>query len=260
MINLSEAWVGYDGTGRLWDEVMRTMLMESSHIIALRGAGSHNGISVADAAMIVERELIPRIDKYLQDGGVSIIFDGDDDDPEYPDIGHIAGRLRDYFDGKVDFYAVQKLSWYRYSKDLPAMRPLHSWSGNPYRTVLFPDDIFAGEHDHFSQNRTLTRSHKYEQWYVGACGEIATRQLFDYSVGVKRGHGHKAILFKAPVSAEQEKVILQRLEESTDPERTKRLLNSLERRREYPYGTLFTPEGGFIWDERLSNIRIEVIG
>lgn len=255
-----EAWVGYDSTGQLWDEVMRTMLTESSSIIALRGAGSYNGISVADANGILERELIPRVDRYRRDGDISIIFDGDDDDPEYPDIGHIAGRLRDHFDGKVNFYAVQKLGWYRYSEGLPAMRPLHSAKGNPYRTILFPDDIFRGDHDHFSQNRKLTRSYKYEQWYVGACGEIASRQLIHYSAEANDLQHCKALVFKAPVSVEQGRKIQQRLEVATDPAVVERLQASLARRQANPYGVLFTPEGDFIRHEAISNLKIKVIG
>ncbi|MES3004796.1 MAG: hypothetical protein V4690_01635 [Patescibacteria group bacterium] len=257
---MKEPLVVLDKTGSAWQEIMSEMLAKSAHIIAFRGAGSYNGISIADAKRIVEQELIPRIDMYTLDGPVSIIFDGDDDDPEYPDIGHIVGRLRDHYEHRVDFYAVQMLSWYRYAGELPAMRPLHSAGGNEYKTVLFPDKIFAGEHDHFSQNALLTRSSKYEQWYIGACGAIATQQLFEYSLSVEGSQGlHKVLLFKAPVSIEQERKILRRIEESKDAERTERLLLTLVRRQENPYGLLYNPNGDFIWRPDFSNLSFKII-
>ena len=193
--------VTLDETGRAWEVIMTDMLATCEHIIALRGAGSFTGISVADANDLLDRELIPRAESYLADGNASFIFDGDNDDPDYPDIGHIMGRLRDHFSGRADFYAVQMLGWYKYRDELPAMRPLHSARGNEYRTLLFPDKMFVGDHDHFSQHARLARSPEYEQWYVGACGQIASKQLADFSLKVEDfGGKHRALIFKAPVS------------------------------------------------------------
>src|SRR4051812_41408769 len=115
MTTLTKAAAILDKSGQAWERLMSEMLAKSSHIIALHGAGSFNGISISDANKIVEDALTPRIESYLREGFVSVIFDGDNDDPSYPDIGYIMGSLRDYFDdGRVDFYAVQMLGWYKY--------------------------------------------------------------------------------------------------------------------------------------------------
>jgi hypothetical protein len=123
-----------DETGEVWNGIMAQMLANSSRIVALRGAGSFNGISITDAQIILEDYLFPRMERLLRDGKVSVIYDGDDDDREYPDIGYIMGRLAERFSGEADFYAVQKLGWYRYQDDLPALKPLHSAGGVEYRT------------------------------------------------------------------------------------------------------------------------------
>ncbi|MDO8571268.1 MAG: hypothetical protein Q7R79_01145, partial [bacterium] len=58
-----------DETGQYWESQMNTMLEKSTHIIALRGAGSFNGISIADANRILNTELIPRVQKQLDSKG-----------------------------------------------------------------------------------------------------------------------------------------------------------------------------------------------
>lgn len=251
-----------DEFGHAWEALVDTMLSRSEHIIALRGAGSFNCISTSDADKIIEGQLIPRIESLQDAGRVSIIFDGDNDDPNYPDIGHIMGRLCDNFgeNEEVDFYAVQKLGWYKYRKDLPTMRPLHSARGREYQTFLFPDGKFTGEHDHFSQHVRLAQSSKYEQWYIGACGQIASEQLADYNTKVAGvGGEHKVVVFRARISVEQEQKILRKLNENTDPDHRQRLLAAIERRSENPYGLLCTPEGEFVWKPEFSNLNIEVV-
>ena len=256
----------FDSTGEIWERMVDEMLAGSSHIIALRGAGSFNGISVADADRIMFGELEWRINAYGCDGRGSVIYDGDNDDPKYPDIGHIMGRLRDRFLDWVDWYAVQKESWYRYRyNDTPAgiepeLKPLHSANGNEYRTVIFSDDTFEGDHDHFSQHPRLCRAARYEQWYVGACGLIASKQLADYSAKVAGVPGeHKAIIFRAPVSIEQEQKIRRKLAEESDPAKVQRLMEALERRAANPYGLLCTPDGEFISKPEYANLTIEVV-
>ena len=255
-----ETLVTLDETGLAWEKIMSDMLANSDHIIALRGAGSFNGISVADANNLLENHLIPRIETYLRDGRVSVIFDGDNDDPDYPDIGHIMGRLRDHCGDRADFYAVQKLGWYKYRKELPATRPLHSANGGEYRTVLFPDMTFAGEHDHFSQHARLAQSPKYEQWYIGACGLIASKQLADYSAKVEGVDGdHRATVFRAKISVEQSQKIHRKLREATDLDQKLRLQDSIVSRSDNPYGLLCTRSGEFISRPEYANLQIEVI-
>lgn len=250
----------FDDSGAQWEEIVDGIIAESRHVVVLHGAGSYNGISIADANRLVNDELIPRIEAYLRDGGVSVIYDGDDDDPNYPDIGHIMGRLRDHFAESVDWYAVQMQSWYKYGNELPALRPLHSTNGGQYNTVVFPDNKFLGNHDHFSQHSRLVCAPSYEQWYIGACGQIASGQLADYSIKVIGAPGtHKAVVFRAPVSEEQGQSIRQKLEEGGDPARTKRLQDAQTRRTENSYGMLCTPSGDFIFKSEYHRIQIEVV-
>lgn len=250
--------IDYNGTA--WEQVVSTILSTSEHIIALRGAGSFNGISIADANSLLDNILSPRIESFLKEGGVTIIFDGDNDDPDFPDIGHIAGRLRDRFDKRVNFYAVQMLSWYKYRDKLPASKPLHSACGNEYQTILFPENTFTGDHNHFSQHTRLAHSLKYEQWYVGACGLIASKQLSDFSNKVKKIKGpHKVAIFKASVSIEQGHKIQEKISKGTDAEKISRLHDSIIRREKNPYGLLCTPTGEFIHNPEFSNLQIEVI-
>lgn len=255
-----------DSTGEIWEGMMDEMLAGSRHIIVLHGAGSFNGISIADANRIVFGELVPRLNAYRKDGRVSVIYDGDNDDPQYPDIGNIMGRLRNTLLGWVDWYAVQMYGWYRYREnDTPAgiepeLKPLHSASGNEYRTVIFPDKTFEGDHDHFSQHPRLCCAPSYEQWYVGACGLIASKQLADYSTKVADAPGeHKAVIFRAPVSVEQEKKIQRKLAEEADPVKIQRLKESLECRAANPYGLLCTPYGEFVRKPEYTNLTIEVV-
>lgn len=252
--------VTLDETGKVWGDIVTSLLSTSTHIIALRGAGSFNGISVTEANRILKEILFPRIERYLEDGVVSFIFDGDNDDPKYPDIGHIAGRIRDHYSDRVEFYAVQSLSWYRYREELPNIRPLHSANKNEYETVLFPEKTFEGEHSHFSQHTRLTKSDKYEQWYIGACGKIASSQLADFSEKSNGSPGpHKVLVVKSPVSIEQEKKIQLRIDQDPDSERGQRLKASLVQRAENPFGLLHTADGEFISSPDFSKLKIEAI-
>jgi hypothetical protein len=258
-MNQTGVFTALDVSGEIWNSLMSAMLDKSRHIIALRGAGSYNGISIGDSNRLLANHLIPRLQNYLNDGHVSVIYDGDDDVPAFPDIGHIMGRLRDYFGSSADWYAVQKQGWYRYAQTLPTIRPLHSAQGNEYCTVIFPDGAFPGEHDHFSQNMRLAASTHYEQWYVGACGQIAEKQLADYSTkaGLSKGT-HRALIFKAPVSIEQEQELHRKLATGGDPASVKRWNDALDRRAKNPYGLICTPEGEFISLPAYSNLTIEV--
>ncbi|MBI2030787.1 hypothetical protein HYT05_04150 [Candidatus Kaiserbacteria bacterium] len=260
MTTTTEGFVALDTTGEKWENVVDGLLSLDFRIIALRGAGSFNGISKANANRIVAQHLVPRLEKSVRTGHTAVIFDGDNDDLAYPDIGYIMGRLRDQFCDWAAFYAVQMLPWYKYRDELPAMRPLHTASYNEYRTYLFPEKTFVGDHDHFSQHARLVRTPRYEQWYIGACGLIASKQLADYSAKVSGAEGeHRAVIFRASVSVEQEQKILRKLQEETDPERSARLRESLARRAENPFGLLCTPEGEFISKPEYANLRIEVI-
>lgn len=250
-----------DETGAVWETVMNILLMHDDfYIIALRGAGSFNGISISDANRLLDEKLFPHIESYLRDKNVALMFDGDNDDLQYPDIGYIAGRIQDHFGKRVRFYAVQMLGWYHYRHELPDMRPLHTAKGYEYRTLLFPDKKFEGEHSHFTQNARLVKSCMYEQWYVGACGRIAHTQLADYNAKAEGSKGeHIAYIFPLPVSVEQEKKIRYKLATSTDEDQRSRLAASLEQRMQNPYGLLCDMQGNVINLEQYQNLQIQVI-
>jgi hypothetical protein len=271
-----------DTDGSYWEKQIDLMLAGESVVIALRGAGSFNGIAVDDASSLAAWINIEIASMIARNQNVTIIFDGDNDDPEYPDIGNIAARIRDHFGNGICFYAVQTLGWYKYRSELPRMRPLHTACGNKYHTVLFPDNVFPGAHDHFSQNARLARSSKYQQWYVGACGEIALKQLADYSEKAGDSPGpHRAVIFRAQVSKAQEDKVRRKIDENIRTiaslaaqvsmgvdaaikrsfeleQQTQRLSGALVRRAEHPYGLLCDKDGTFINKPYYRNLELAI--
>jgi hypothetical protein len=271
-----------DTDGSYWEKQIDRMLAGESVVIALRGAGSFNGIAIDDARSLAAWINLEIASMIARNRNVTLIFDGDNDDPEYPDIGNIAARIRDCFANRIRFYAVQTLGWYKYRSELPRMRPLHTARGNEYDTVLFPDNVFPGSHDHFSQNARLARSASYQQWYVGACGEIATKQLADYSEKAGDSPGpHRALILCAPVSKAQEDKVRRKIDENMRTiaslasqvsmgvdaaikrsfeleQQTLRLSGSLVRRAEHPYGLLCDKDGTFLNKPYYRNLEISL--
>ncbi len=263
-----------DPKGILWREREPKLIEGCSHIIALRGAGSVNGISIADAKRILSEQLFPRVREMLKDKGkVAFIFDGDDDDRAYPDIGYIIGRIRDEFDStNCKFIAVQKDDWW--SGD---GKPIRNANGREYETYIIdaksPPENTGGlpytgqqgtEHNALSQSITLVNSGKYTQWYVGAVGPIAEQQISD--LDMKSDQGINVIVFKTPVSTEQainlqHKIDVSRqllneidipnndasedvkLKIQKEKDKLARLLSSQDRRAANPFGSFFDKDG-----------------
>lgn len=186
-----------DDGKKSWNHLVDQILSRDGKIIALRGAGSINGADVNEAKILLENELIPRIEKAISENGhVTILFDGDSDSPEKPDIGYFAGRLLDKFGNNkngVTFIAVQKRSWYFPRKE---GGNLSNASGSQFVTYVFEDGAYPGDHNTFTQDERLVQSDKYEQWYIGASGDIATSQLQDYDSKVPEGQKRVAVLFR----------------------------------------------------------------
>ncbi len=263
-----------DAQGTLWKEREAKLIEKCNHIIALRGAGSVNGISVSDAEKMLNEHLFPRIKTMLEGGKkVAFIFDGDNDDRTYPDIGYIIGRIRDEFDKEeCTFLAVQKDDWWDGDGG-----PIHNANGKEYETYIIdaknpPENIgglaYSGqqgtEHNALSQSATLVNSGKYSQWYVGAVGPIARQQIKDLEL--KSEKGIPISIFKTSVSVEQA-VSLQKEIDTTQQwltetkamgenvpedrksqisrakERLARLLSSRERRGANPFGLFFDKDG-----------------
>lgn len=267
-----------DPQGSLWKKTEQRLIDECSHIIALRGAGSVNGISISDAEKILIEHLFPTIRSMLNDGKVAFIFDGDNDDRSYPDIGYIIGRIRDEFDGEnCEFFAVQKYDWW--SSDGKA---IHNASGKEYKTYVIdaknpPENIggipYSGqqgtEHNALSQSQILINSGKYTQWYVGAVGPIAGQQIKD--VELKTNNKIEVTVFKAPVSIEQSfslqnkidktrEDLLNTLDKEELETKLKRLQTSKERREANPYGMFFDKDGNDNGSfNNLAKVRVNVV-
>ena len=155
-----------------------------SAIIALRGAGSVGGIDREAADRVVEKLLIPEIERTASERPVAIMYDGDTDNPDKPDIGYIFGRLRDRFntsDGAVSFLIAQTLDWY---KPIIPGANLTNFHGLPSDTYVIPKEL---GHSDFTQSEALAAYPLYRQIYVGAAGTIATQQMVDYSGKIPPG-------------------------------------------------------------------------
>ncbi len=187
-----------DTTGEAWKTKEARVLQECESIIALRGAGTNNGIDRTTALALIEQKLIPELEKRLEKGKVAVLFDGDGDDLTKPDIGFVMARLREKYDGdsRVEFLAAQKKGWYYPQKE---GGNLATANGKEYETVVFPDNTFPGDHNSFTQSAELAGSEKYEQWYIGASGPIASEQLEDLNKKVKEGT-RNVLMVPAPIN------------------------------------------------------------
>lgn len=254
----------FDADGSIWREVSEALKNHFSHIVALRGAGSYNGMDPVEEKKILEAELLPRLTSLIASGPTAILFDGDADDPEHPDIGSVIGRLRDAFaDQKSEqllFLTAQRKDWYEPSgpgKNLANIRGLE------YQTVVFDQGKYPGEHSHFTQSVDLVRHPGYEQWYIGASGAIAEEQLRDYNDKVPTGGQRKVTLFRVPNNPEINDSIRGRLvkaQESGDQEAVRRYEDSL-RRREKRFGVHWTSDGTPNIDTQVfSSLEINYVG
>lgn len=180
-----------------WNQLVDQILSKQGRIIALRGAGSINGADPEESRRLLVKELIPRIEQARKAGEqVTVLFDGDPDSPQKPDIGYFAGRLLDQFGNNrngVVFVTAQKRSWYYPSE--PG-RNLGNANGRDYVTYVFDDGKYPGDHNTFTQDERLVASDRYEQWYIGASGDIATGQLADFNAKVPQGQAREAVLFR----------------------------------------------------------------
>lgn len=186
-----------DDDKKSWDLLVGYLESENYKVIALRGAGSINGIEEDEADKILKSVLIPRIEKLIREGKkVAMMYDGDQDLLDKPDIGYIAGRLLDHFGnslGKFLFITAQKRSWY-----FPQVEGgnLSNANQKQFVTYVFDNDKYEGDHNQFTQDIRLVKTHGYEQWYIGASGDIATSQLADFNIKVPDGQRRVARIFR----------------------------------------------------------------
>ncbi|HWP61001.1 MAG TPA: hypothetical protein VN495_00145 [Candidatus Paceibacterota bacterium] len=253
--------VTFDRDATAWDSFVEPFIRNDSRIIALRGAGSYNGIARETADRIVRSELHGWILGLPHTGHLVFMFDGDNDSAAFPDIGYIMGRLRDFWAGNVWFFAAQRDDWYsgngkpiRNKTDYP-----ESHSDRGYETFVFPHGVFPEEHSRFTQSARLVSCPNYHQVYVGACGIIARAQLDDLNSKVPAGKKVDIAVFRCKVNPEQTERIMEKIamaKREGDAEKVARMEAALRQREQNPYGLLYSPSGDRLpfWDS-LSNIN-----
>lgn len=222
-----------------WNQLVDQLLAKKGKFIALRGAGSINGMDPAEIDHLLEQELIPRVQQSVDAGEtVTIFYDGDTDSPEKPDIGHVAGRLLDVFGNNqkgVIFLAAQKRSWYYPSQEGGYLTNAH---GQNFLTYVFEDGIYPGDHNEFTQDRRLVESDDYEQWYIGASGQIAESQLHDYNNKVPDDQKRRVTLFRIRNNPKLDDEIRTRLQDAqveSDLTKVEKFQGQLKQ-REHIYG------------------------
>ncbi len=245
----------FDQDGSAWDAYIGPFINNGSRIVALRGAGSYNGIARETADRILSVEL----HKWILDlpnpnsGFLVFMYDGDNDSGAYPDIGYIMGRLRDSWAGNVRFVAAQRDDWYS-GNGKPIRNRTDYPDGCPYDTFVFPHGVFPGEHNRFTQSEKLVAYPNYHQIYVGACGMIARGQLEDLNAKVPTGRRADVSVFRCKVNSYQTVNIIGKIamaKASGDTATVERMEAALKQREENPYGLLYSPSGERLplWDD-----------
>lgn len=234
-----------------WNREVAALIAEGAQIITFRGAGTVNGIEPAAAG-----EMVRRLNMYVEtitSGGrtVALMYDGDGDNRERPDVGSVFGTLVDSLSGnpRVRAIAAQTQGWYNPTVE---RGPIMSATGKAYETYVF-DDGLPGAHESLTQSEALVAYPGYEQVIVGSAGPIALRQLADLS--------HKAsnrsteaepmhvTVYEAPLNPAVEVDLQTKLVATTDEQVRANTTAKLEQRHNQPYGALFTPDGRFAVDE-----------
>jgi hypothetical protein len=228
-----------------WNRMMTELMSKASKLIALRGAGSWNGMDPAEVDTLIVETLVPMIERQLQQPGLVVIMhDGDYDEPSEPDLGYVAGRLLQRFGNahnRVVFIVAQKESWH---PDELAGLNLRNAQDMPYATYLF-NQGYADNHSSFTQSSELVRSQKYEQWYIGASGLIASSQLLYYTTKVPAGSKRTARLFRVKNNQALDQKIHDKIE-SAKQEGNQEKVDGLEKRvvqRQRLYGTHWGNDG-----------------
>jgi hypothetical protein len=235
-----------DEDGEAWHEAMREHMANGDRIIAFRGAGSINGIDPADLekrTTAIEQDL----EQWLSenpDRKVVLMFDGDEDNRERPDIGAVFGIIGDKFadNPRVVLRAAQKQSWY-YPKTEGGN--LETANGTQILTNVFPDST-PGEHSAFTQSDELVNYPNYEQIFVGPVGDIAFGQLKDASDKAHDGRRVKVFLHATKNNSGMDAVIAQNLENARatgDEGKIAKFTDQQRQRADFPYGKFFDKQG-----------------
>lgn len=231
---------------------MAELMSEGREIFVFRGAGTNNGINPGDAPRAVER--VTALLQAALDAGrkVVIMYDGDEDNREKPDIGSIFGMVADAFSKNPAVAAItaQKQGWYYPKTDGAA---LESATGMPYETYVLPDSAplkngviypdLTPQTD-LTQSEALAQYDRYQQIFVGPAGPIAAAQLGDLN---KKAAGRDVNVLaiatrnNANLTPEFE-VKKQAAIESGDSKKVAAIDTIIEQRK-LPYGALYTATG-----------------
>lgn len=230
-----------------WNTRVDSLIAQNASIIAFRGAGTVNGIDPA-AAEAATYQLANYVSGLAETGNVvALMFDGDEDNRQKPDIGSVFGSLVDSLKDVPNVVAMtaQTRSWY-----YPTIEggTLESATGAPYETYVFPDEL-PGSHAALTQSEKLAEYPGYQQVFVGPAGPIAFNQLADVSSKttsrpVEAGPLHVAII-ETPNNGALSEGFRQQLNATEDETAKAKIAAKIAQREEQPYGALFTPDGQF---------------
>lgn len=251
--------MGHDA--KEWHARIDALMTDGAHIITFRGAGTVNGIDPSAAHAAIET-MTNYISEIAENGTpVAIMFDGDEDNREKPDVGAIFGTVADAFKDNPNVIPMtaQTKGWYYPKSEGDA---LESASGTAYETYVFPDDM-PGSHASLTQSEALAQYPGYEQVFIGPAGPIAFNQLQDVNdkAGARSSEaGHMRVtVLETPINHELDQVLQGQLEAAQDDEARAKVQAKIDQRAAHPYGALFTPEGEPAFEpNQYSNLNIHV--
>jgi len=236
---------------RQWNERTEALMTEGARIIAFRGAGTVNGIdpSAAGKATTTLHDYVTSI---TADGThVALMYDGDGDNREKPDVGSIFGGVVDSLgdNPRVTAIAAQTEGWYSPTTENGA---IESAGGKPFETYVFPDAL-PGSHTSLTQSDALVAYPGYEQVFVGPAGPIAFDQLGDLS---QKAAAHrpadagsvKVTVLETRNNAAIDGELQAQLGMAADEQTRTKVEAKISQREQQPYGALFTPAGEFAVD------------
>jgi len=231
-----------------WMTDIAEAIDQDSTVYTVRGVGA-TGRMEQDAFDRIMGALVPLVAEERTKRPVLILYDGDTDNPEAIDIGHIVGALADEFRGKrkrsqhkVSFKAAQMRTWYG---PLVPEANLASHNLSPIKTYVFEPGLHPGEHSWFTQSDQLAAYPRYHQLYIGASGAIAAEQMFTYLAKVPPGHNPNITLFRAQVDRAYSKEIGEKLRAAKTEADRQKLERMEAQRTTNPFGMLHTSLGIF---------------
>lgn len=231
---------------------MDELMSEGREIFVFRGAGTNNGIAMEDAPRAAEKVTALLRDALDAGRQVVIMYDGDEDNREKPDVGSIFGMVADTFKDNPDVTTItaQKEGWYYPRTDGAA---LQSAGGTPYETYVVPDSAplrngasypdLTPQTD-LTQSEALAQYGKYQQIFVGPAGPIAAAQLGDLNEKAT-SHSVRVLVIATRNNQRLTSEFAAKKQSATEAGDTKKaaLIDSIIAQRELPFGALYGASG-----------------